>query len=114
MILVIGGVYQGKLAFAKKRFGLTEPELCCLADGFVPGKRCYYGLSDALRQGRITELPDLPEDAVVIAEETGSGVVPMDPRDRSFRDLEGLLLQELAQKSAEVWRVFCGIPERLK
>ena len=111
MILIIGGVYQGKLAFAKSRFSIHEEEVCDLNGAFVPGKRCYIHTGAAVRRGE--SLP-FPADAVVIAEETGSGVVPMDPEERRFREAEGLLLQRLALESDEVWRVLCGIGTRIR
>ena len=44
MKLIIGGAYQGKLTWAVEQFGLTPDMLCDLAQGFQPGKRCYYHL----------------------------------------------------------------------
>ena len=111
MILVIGGAYQGKLTWAKAEFGLCDGDLCDLAEGFLPGKRCYYHLEAATRRG---ETPQFPEDAVVIAREIGCGVVPMDAGERAWRERHGAALQELARRSHRVYRVCCGIGEKLK
>ena len=111
MILVIGGAYQGKLTWAKEKFDLCDGDCCDLAEGFLPGKRCYYHLEAATRRG---EIPPFPEDAVVIGREVGCGVVPMDNRERAWRERHGAALQELAGQSHSVYRVFCGIGERMK
>lgn len=111
MILVIGGAYQGKLTWAKAHFALRDEDCCDLAEGFLPGKRCYYHLEAATRQG---EMPQFPEDAVIIAREVGCGVVPMDANERVWRERHGAALQELARQSVSVYRVFCGIGERMK
>ena len=85
MKLIIGGAYQGKLTWAVEQFGLAPDTLCDLAQGFQPGKRCYYHL-EAFTRAEESAAPELfPEDAVIISREVGSGVVPMDAapeRDR--------------------------------
>ena len=111
MILVIGGAYQGKLTWAKAQYDLCDGDCCDLAEGFLPGKRCYFHLEAATRQG---EMPQFPEDAVIIAREVGCGVVPMDANERVWRERHGAALQELARQSVSVYRVFCGIGERMK
>ena len=42
------------------------------------------------------------------------GVVPVDPLQRAWREACGRALIYLAQEAGEVYRVFCGLPERLK
>ena len=111
MVLIIGGACQGKLTWAIREYGLTEEDLCDLALGFVPGKRCYYHLEAATRRGAV---PEFPKDAVVISREIGSGVVPMDPERRAWRERHGIALRQLADASDRVVRVFCGIGEVLK
>ena len=46
--------------------------------------------------------------------EIGSGVVPMDPRERAWRELHGQVLRFLAERAKGVTRIFCGLPEVLK
>lgn len=111
MILVIGGAYQGKLTWAKAQFDLRDGDCCDLAKGFEGGKRCYYHLEAATRRG---EMPPFPEDAVVIAREVGCGVVPMDGGERAWRERHGAALQALAKRADRVYRVFCGLGERLQ
>ena len=51
---------------------------------------------------------------VLIGDEIGSGVVPVDPFERRWRDETGLLYQFLARESAIVDRVWAGLAVRLK
>ncbi len=96
MILVIGGKYQGKHDFSDREFpGKPKKELIDLYKD--PG------------------FPDnLPEDLVLIASETGSGVVPVSAEDNAFREEYNKALLKAAGKADKVYRVFCGIGERLK
>lgn len=114
MKLIIGGAYQGKLTWAVEQFGLTPDTLCDLAQGFQPGKRCYYHLEAFTRAGGAVSPDRFPEDAIVISREVGSGVVPMDAAERAWRERHGALLQQLSRRSETVIRIFCGLPQQLK
>lgn len=112
MVLILGGAWQGKLSWAVQEYGLKENELCDLAEGFIPGKRCYYHLEAlSFTDGSI---PNFPADAIVIAREAGSGVVPMKKEDRISRERHGAALQELSRQAEHVMRIFCGLAEVLK
>ena len=53
-------------------------------------------------------------DAVVVANEVGAGVVPMNREDRAFREAVGRALCVIAQKAESVTRCVCGIGVRIK
>ena len=112
MILIVGGAWQGKLSWAVREYDLKENELCDLTDGFVPGKRCYYHLEALTFSAQ--PVPNFPDDAIVIAREAGSGVVPMKKEDRMNRERHGAALQELSRQAERVVRIFCGLAEVLK
>ena len=112
MVLILGGAWQGKLSWAVQEYGLKENELCDLANGFVDGKRCYYHLEAVTFANQ--PIPAFPDDAIVIAREAGSGVVPMKKEDRISRERHGAALQELSRQAEHVVRVFCGLAEVLK
>lgn len=115
MVLIIGGAFQGKLSYALKTYGLTESDVCDLAEsGPLPGFRCYRHLEALSRRGDVTPYLPLFENAVVIARQVNGGIVPMDGADRAWRECYGVLLQQLAQKAERVTRVFCGLSEELK
>ena len=51
---------------------------------------------------------------VVISALPCSGPVPIDQFERSWRDEVGKACQVIAMYSSEVYRMLCGIPQRLK
>jgi adenosylcobinamide kinase/adenosylcobinamide-phosphate guanylyltransferase len=52
--------------------------------------------------------------AVVVSDEIGLGMVPMDAGARAFRDLQGLVHQRLAAAADEVHLMVAGLPLTLK
>ena len=56
----------------------------------------------------------LSQKEVVIATETGCGVIPLDPRERRNREAAGRLSCLLAERAETVVRICCGIPQVLK
>ena len=100
MVLIVGGAAQGKLAFARRELGVTV-----WSDGIIDKENCLYNLHRALR--------DQP-DGVVICDEVGCGVVPLDREDRAWREKVGRVCCRLAEKAAAVYRVTCGLGARLK
>ena len=122
MDLIIGGAYQGKLTWAVAQYGLEQGELLDLAVESPRAARCWYHLEELTWRQVQAEKdasallarlgPDLPE--VVISREIGSGVVPMDPKERAGRELHGKVLRALAERSHRVIRVFCGLAEVLE
>jgi hypothetical protein len=134
MKLVVGGRSQGKLAWAMRQFNIEENRVARgenlpLKAGEPTKLQEYsalYGLHDLL--GRtlrenwndreiadlVAELERLPEDFVVICDEIGAGLVPLERFEREWRDLVGRTCCKLAERSDEVWRIFCGLPQRIK
>jgi adenosylcobinamide kinase/adenosylcobinamide-phosphate guanylyltransferase len=51
---------------------------------------------------------------VAVSNEVGLGIVPADPLSRLFRDLAGVLHQQLARTAQEVYWMTAGIPVRIK
>ena len=124
MILIIGGSYQGKLDFARSAWGLSEGDIfACTLDTDVPDltRRCIaYVDRFALNRVRAGVEPadalldGLRPDAIVIATDISGGVVPIDAELRAWREANGRMNNALAARADEVWRLFCGIPERIK
>lgn len=118
MKLIIGGIYQGKLTYAVKTYGLLPSDLFDLEkDDPKPGYACYYHLEAYVKrciaQNKEPDCTGL-KDAIVIGREVGSGVVPMEPQDRAYRISYGKLLRKLAEEADTVTRILCGLPEELK
>lgn len=128
MILIIGGAYQGKLAYAQGRFPVAEDEIYYCGDSAIAAdmpenKKLVYEIDKwilALVRADIDVEPMIRRfiaanpEAVVIANDISSGVVPADPVLRRWREATGRSLAALSESAEEVQRLFCGIPTRLK
>lgn len=135
MILIVGGRGQGKLAFARRLLDGGRPGA---GDGFGP-EWAADGAADPMEAAfsrpvvfnfhlyvrRILEAGESPEifagrlcqenpGVLVIADEIGCGVVPMGAFERRYRDAAGEVCQYLARESSEVYRVICGIGQKIK
>ena len=53
-------------------------------------------------------------DRILITNEIGCGIVPLDPFQRYYREQTGRVCCELAKRSEQVWRVSCGLGQRIK
>lgn len=53
-------------------------------------------------------------DVIIIVNELGCGVIPMEAFERRYRELVGRICCELAKEAREVHRVVCGIGTVLK
>ena len=125
MHLILGGKYMGKLQYARSLYG-ENATVCDLAGD--PAEKMFdvrivVNLQDGIRtmlEREIdarrffeTNLPRLA-DKILIGDEVGSGVVPLDPFERRWRDETGFIYQTLARRATIVDRVWAGLPERLK
>lgn len=126
MKLIIGGAFQGKKEYVKTALGVKENEIL---DGetadFEALFRCacmnhfHQWIKKGLEEGWELEgledrlLKENPQ-VILITNELGYGVVPMDAFDRKFRETTGRICTKLAQKSNQVIRVICGIGTVIK
>jgi adenosyl cobinamide kinase/adenosyl cobinamide phosphate guanylyltransferase len=73
---------------------------------------------DAILDGPFAAAVDAFRDrsapVVVVSDELGLGMVPMDPVARAFRDLQGIAHQRLAAEAHEVHLLVAGIPLTLR
>ena len=124
MILIIGGAYQGKLDYAQTALGVkTDQVFSCAGRKIDFSKRCIYRLEEyslaCVRAGvepaeEMKTFREQWKDSVLICQDISSGVVPMDPEMRQWRNANGRLCQYLAGQADRVIRVFCGLEQRLK
>ena len=105
MKLYIGGAYQGQEELARKENSSAEiiPDFHLMLKGFGGDPRDFA-----------EDFYCKHSDAVIVANEIGCGVVPIDRRERAWREAVGRALCVLAQKSENVTRVVCGIGVRIK
>lgn len=130
MWLVIGGTAQGKLDYVKGQYPQAPvfdeksfKALCAEehADRIVWNhfhlsvkKLMKKGLSEMQIAGMIKDVLDKNPSIVVISDEIGNGVVPVDEMERRYRDFVGRQLIYIAGRAEKVVRVLCGIPSRIK
>lgn len=131
MILIIGGFAQGKLHYVKQRYVHCEDgrEVIVL-DGTLalPAKtgagqvivnHLHRYIREQLRQGTDPEAmienfgKEYP-DCILICDEIGNGIVPMEAEERTYRERTGRILEQLAAQADEVVRVVCGIGQKIK
>ena len=116
MILLIGGTGQGKLAYALEKTG-CGPEAVAHDPVSARTRPIFDGLADWVRAHPGEGLGDLLEanpNVVILCDEVGCGVVPMDRSDRDWRERVGRTCCTLAARAELVVRVYCGIPTVLK
>lgn len=145
MKLVIGGAYQGKLAYAKQMYGVEKGWIdgCTCSPGELKTCSGIYGFHEFVRRwvsGEFLPEEGLPDDRehdvllqleqyakeyaqrmvrcnpgiVVVTNELGYGVVPVEKADRFWREAAGRICTALAERADEVVRVACGIGMRIK
>lgn len=121
MMLLIGGAFQGKKKAAAKYCQLDEAQ-------FIDGKICdleavytckgivhfHEYIKRALTAS--VEVKNIPEkllaanpDIVIVCNELGYGVVPVEKFEREYRETVGRICCDLAEAADEVIRVVCGI-----
>ena len=106
MRLVVGGVRQGKTAFAR-----TLSEDVC--------DNVHLMVRDWMQSGedpheQVLQIVKTYADGVVTVAEVGCGPVPADAFEREYREMVGRISCELAAQAEAVYRVTCGIAMRIK
>ena len=108
MILIFGGAYQGKYAYAKERFGDMK-----IVNEF------HKWVLELVKEDKnvgeeVRRFISENRDTIVICDDISCGVVPADAEIRLWREAVGRSMAALAEASNEVIRLFCGIPTKIK
>lgn len=126
MRLVIGGYAQGKLAYVKEKYGMQDSvvlegilDMTHVSHHKLILNHFHSWVRHSMEQGecpeqRIEEFLIQNPDCVIISDEVGNGIVPIEPFEREYRERVGRILITLAQKAESVERVICGIGQRIK
>lgn len=69
---------------------------------------------DAETRALLNTLPSLPGQVLLVSNEVGQGIVPVNPLARRFRDEAGRLHQAVARLCGRVTLVVAGLPLTLK
>lgn len=127
MKLVIGGTAQGKLEYVLLKHDVQKNMVW---DGVLPNDRKLNKnivvinhfhqwvksrmVSGGCPEDEIMSFLDCNEDCIIICDEIGNGIVPIDPFEREYRERTGRILVQLAMRAEEVERIICGIGQKIK
>lgn len=97
--------------------GKQTAERKTAAQVIVNHLHCY--IREQLRQGTdpekmIVDFLEKHPECILICDEIGNGIVPMEAEERIYRERTGRILEQLAAQADEVVRVVCGIGQRIK
>ena len=127
MKLIIGGTAQGKLEYVLLKY---DAQKNMVWDGVLPNDMELNGniviinhfhqwvksrmVSGGCPEDEIMSFLDCNEDCIIICDEIGNGIVPIDPFEREYRERTGRILVQLAMRAEEVERIICGIGQKIK
>jgi adenosyl cobinamide kinase/adenosyl cobinamide phosphate guanylyltransferase len=127
MKLIIGGYAQGKLTYVINKYNIEKNKIW---DGELPkdteelnGTIVINNLNNWIKsqiknnsnpEEKITNFINNHPDCIIISDEIGNGIVPIDKFEREYRERTGRIQIELARKATEVERVICGIGQKIK
>jgi adenosylcobinamide kinase / adenosylcobinamide-phosphate guanylyltransferase len=128
MELYIGGLNQGKLDYVLNKYKITidsdqfcDGAVCTKEEMFKKRIINHYHefvkrlLTEGIEPEEITEeLIRYNPSAVIICNEVGAGVVPLDRKDRRFREAVGHCTLKIASVAVQVERISCGLGLVLK
>ena len=120
MILITGGAFQGKVRYAQEKYGISDSETIDAAfasDSRMESAALIYNLQEYIRahhKESDCELPSFREDAVIICDEVGCGIVPLSREERALREATGRICCRLAEQAESVELIRCGIARRIK
>ncbi|MDD3279514.1 MAG: bifunctional adenosylcobinamide kinase/adenosylcobinamide-phosphate guanylyltransferase [Lachnospiraceae bacterium] len=119
MIMVIGGAFQGKKTYAKQWIAdesrWADGADCTWQDLYSCGAVDHFHLfvKRFLEDPKLDTLPEKLAEKnpglVLVSDELGYGVVPVESKDRAWREKTGRICTRLAAQSEEVHRVICGV-----
>lgn len=109
MILIVGGAYQGKTEYAKEHFGAEYR----LVEKYheVVRRQMQEGKNPLLE---VRKLLEAEKNLVIISNEVGYGLVPLEKEERQYRECVGRVNCFLAGQAEQVIRVICGVGSVIK
>lgn len=137
MILIVGGAYQGKEQFAKNIFPdvkWIDGDTCALDEILSMQGILHFhayirrmmqegeelsGLAEKILQDEASKQEKFAAEGkrwerIIVTDEIGYGIVPMDAFEREYREKTGRICTELAASASKVYRVICGIGTVIK
>ena len=123
MIFVFGGRYSGKGEYVRREMNVSEiagydaeydklKTAQAVRDLHLLVKKIMLDGGDPM--AHIQRLIADNHDIIIISDEIGCGVVPVDKFDREWREAVGRISCYLTEKAETVIRVVCGIGSTIK
>ena len=121
MKLVIGGAFQGKKEYVKQHLNIKEEDMEDGKDASCEAIfrcKCIYHFHEWIKKGMqenwdfanlAEELLKRNPELIIITNELGYGVVPVDAFDRAYRETTGRICTEIAGRCEQVIRISCGL-----
>ena len=104
MILIIGGAGQGKLDYVLQKTGYGPAQVARTPEE-ARTRPVFAGLEDWPELDEAALLEANP-DVILICDEVGCGVVPVEPAQRARREAVGRLCCRLADPAEREERIF--------
>lgn len=120
MILFVGGRASGKIEAAKDICGIDPREATAEQALSLPAvshlEKIIANLLDDNQSVDefISRLIEKNPNAIILCDEVGYGIVPLDRKDRLLREEIGKACCALQKHSKAVYRVVCGIAIKIK
>lgn len=126
MRLITGGAFQGKLDYAQNILHIDDKAvvdgLICSWEELLKAKAVNHfhrWIDRMLREEQdvkelVEQLITANPGIVILVDELGCGIVPMEAHDRNYREVTGRICCQLAAAAEEVHRVICGIGTVIK
>lgn len=121
IILVVGGAFQGKTEFVKNKWKIDESEIynSNIIDESIKNYRVINNFNEIIKNyinnsEYAMNLIMQSSIEIIIADEIGCGVVPVDKNKRILREQISRSICEAAKCCSEVYRVYCSIGQRIK
>ena len=113
MILVIGPRTSGKREYVKT-LGYSDADI---ADAVLDERPVVFNVQDMVArapESAMSLLPELLRKEVVICNEVGAGVIPLERSQRDMREATGRLCVSLAKEAERVVRLNAGSQQVIK
>lgn len=131
MVLILGGAFQNKKQWAMEHYNVAIDEVIDasihtnidIKTDAMGNAKIIDNIQDAIKDKLLKndfsptlfdEIIAQNPDIILLCDEVGSGLVPIDEFGRKYRDKVGELCCYLAKKATTVHRVVCGIGMVLK
>lgn len=120
MRLFIGGRAQGQSGYVREATGRTPEKVGPEGALSAPAIDEFHEvIREVIRKGGdaeqfARELAEKNPDAVIVCDEVGMGIVPIDREERLWREAVGRAMCLLAERAESFERVICGIGVKVK